>query len=299
MASRWSSYRREGLGGSLLVIAIGLLTLGLFVLALMATPRVEASSRHSHDSWDDQDDRAVQGRSFHWDGHLGRGRTLEIHGINGSIEVEGTRGGDVVVDAEKRARKSDPDDVKIQVEQTEDGVRICALYPRKDGGLNDDCENQSVSNNDVQVTYHVKVPAGVNLAAHTVNGKVEIDDVQGNVEAATVNGSIDLSTTGLATARTVNGSIHAVMGGGDWEDGLEFRTVNGSIDLTMPRDVDADVAARSMNGHIVSDFPVTASGRISSRRLMGSIGNGGPKLRMETINGGIELHSSGRKADRY
>ena len=98
------------------------------------------------------------------------------------------------------------------------------------------------------------MPAGVNLAAHTVNGKVEIDDLQGNVEAA---------------------------------------TVNGSIDLTMPRNVDADLAARSMNGHIVSDFPITASGRITSRRLMGSIGNGGPKLRMETINGGIELHSSG------
>jgi hypothetical protein len=295
MAGRWSTYKRQGLGGSLLVIAIGLLTLGLFVLALMATPRVEASSRHSHDNWDDEDGRAVQGRSFHWDGHLGRGRTLEIHGINGSIEVEGTRGGDVVVDAEKRGHKSDPDEVKIQVEQTEDGVRVCALYPRKDGSLNDECENQQVSNNDVQVRYHVQVPAGVNLAAHTVNGKVEVDDLQGNVEAATVNGSIDVSTTGLATARTVNGSIRAEMGEGDWQDGLEFRTVNGSIDLTMPRNVDADLEARSMNGRIVSDFPITATGHITSRRLSGSIGDGGPRLRMETINGGIELHSSGHR----
>jgi hypothetical protein len=292
MSHRWSSHKREGLTGSLLVIAIGLLTLGLFVMAVMATPRVEAASRHSHDSYDSNDRR--QSDSFHWDGHVGRGRTLEIHGINGPIEVSGTNGSEVVVDAEKRARKSDPDDVKIDVQQTSEGVRICALYPRRDGSPNEDCNNQQVNNNDVEVRYFVKVPAGVNLVAQTVNGRVAIDDLHGDVEAATVNGSIELETTGIATANTVNGSIRATIGEGDWEDGLSFRTVNGSIDLTMPGSVDADLEAKSMNGHVDSDFPITTSGRVSSRRLVGTIGDGGPRLRIATINGGIELHSSGR-----
>jgi hypothetical protein len=292
MSNRWSSRGREGLAGSLLVIAIGLLTLGLFVMAVMATPRVEAASRHSHDSYRSDDRR--QGDSFHWDGRLARGRTLEIRGINGSIQVEGTSGSDVVVDAEKRARKSDPDEVKIDVEQTRDGIRICARYPRRDGSLNDDCENQQTYNNDVEVRYLVKVPAGVNLAARTVNGRVEVDDLHGDVEAATVNGSIQLSTTGVASANTVNGSIRASIGEGDWKDGLEFRTVNGSIDLTMPGSVNANLTARSMNGQVNSDFPITTSGRINSHRLIGTIGDGGPSLHLGTINGGIDLHSSGR-----
>jgi hypothetical protein len=300
MARLTSSHRRQGLGGFLLVIATLLLTLGLFVVAVMATPRAEAASRHSHDSYSrdsysDDEDRAYQsGKSFHWDGHLARGRTLEVHGINGSIEVEGTSGGDVVVDAEKRARKSDPEDVKIVVDQTKDGVRVCALYRRKDGSFNDDCEHQNVQNNDVQVTFHVRVPAGVNLAAQTVNGRVQVDDLHGDVEAQTVNGGIEVNTTGIATANTVNGSIRVEMGEGDWGEGLDFRTVNGSIAVTMPGNVDADLVARAMNGHVDTDFPITASGRISSHRLTGTIGDGGPHLRMETINGGIELRSSGR-----
>lgn len=299
MARPWNTQKRQGLGGSLLVIAIGLLTLGLFVIAVMATPRVEAASRHSHDtSYDADEGDRRQGEPFHWDGRLTRGRTLEVSGINGSIEVEGTSGGDVVVDAEKRYRRSDPGDVKIVVERTQDGMRVCALYRRGDGSFNEDCDHQSTHNNDVEVKFHVKVPAGVNLVAKTVNGRVEIDDLHGDVEAATVNGGIELATTGLATANTVNGSIRVTMGEGDWNDGLEFRTVNGSIDVTMPGNVDAILDATSMNGHVDSDFPITTSGRISSHRLVGTIGDGGPRLRMSTINGGIELRSSGR-AKRY
>src|SRR5262249_32904827 len=154
---------------SLLVIAVGILTLGLFVVAVLATPRVEASSRHSHDSYSNDDDDQYSersGQSFHWDGRVGRGRTLEGRGINGGIEVEGTSGDQVVVDAEKRYRRSDPEDVKIVVDQTSEGVRVCALYRRPDGRFNEDCEHQQTQNNDVQVKFHVRVPAGVNLSAH-------------------------------------------------------------------------------------------------------------------------------------
>src|SRR5262249_40230616 len=105
--TRLRRHWRQGLGGSLLGIAGGILTLGLFVVAVLATPRVEASSRHSHDSYSNDDDDQYSersGQSFHWDGRVGRGRTLEVRGINGGIEVEGTSGDQVVVDAEKRYR---------------------------------------------------------------------------------------------------------------------------------------------------------------------------------------------------
>src|SRR5262245_46487022 len=131
MARLTGSHRRQGLGGSLLVIATLLLMLGLFVVAVLATTRVEAASNHSRDYYEGEDRR--QGEAFHWDGQLSRGQTLAVHGINGSIEVEGTSGGDVVVDAEKRSRKSGPEDVKIVVDRTNDGVSVCALYRRKDG----------------------------------------------------------------------------------------------------------------------------------------------------------------------
>src|SRR2546430_12779216 len=48
---------------------------------------------------------------------------------NGDIDaVAGS--GEVEVTAVKHAHRSDPDEVKIQVVQHEDGVTICAVYPR-------------------------------------------------------------------------------------------------------------------------------------------------------------------------
>src|SRR5205085_2514603 len=83
------------------------------------------------------------------------------------------------------------------------------------------------------------------FAGHTVNGEVEAHDLGADVEAYTVNGSIHVSTSGVARAHTVNGSITAVMGRADWSDELEFKTVNGGIDLTFPAGLSAEVEAKA------------------------------------------------------
>ena len=58
----------------------------------------------------------------------------------------------------------------------------------------------STNNNDTQVHFEVRVPAGVNLTASTVNGEIKAESLQGNVNAHTVNGSVRVSTTGSAEA---------------------------------------------------------------------------------------------------
>ena len=57
--------------------------------------------------------------------------------------------------------------------------------------------------------------------------------------------------------KTVNGSITARLGRADWQDALEMKTVNGSITLHLPGSVATDVNARTVNGRIMSDFPIT------------------------------------------
>jgi hypothetical protein len=288
--------RRDGLAGSLLVIAVGLLTLGLFVVALLAAPPVDAKTSRSRDygaRWEERDER-----SFQWSERMSRGQTLEVRGINGRIQVEAASGNVAEVEAVKSWKRSDPEDVRIEVNESAEGYRICALYRKSNGDWNTDCESQSVNRNDVVVNYTVRVPPGVHVAVQTVNGEVNVEDVRGDVDAATVNGSIRLSTTGVASATTVNGSIHARIGEGDWNGGLQFETVNGSIDLIMPANVNADLSARSMNGSVKSDFPITTTGRITTRRLNGTIGGGGPRLSLGTINGAIELRMDDRRNDR-
>jgi hypothetical protein len=231
---------------------------------------------------------------FRWHEAMAAGRLIEIKGVNGSVEAEPSSSGEVEVVAAKRARRSNPDDVRIEVVRHGDGVTICAVYPNVDGHEANTCEpgqrgHMSVQNNDTTVNFTVRVPAGVRFSGHTVNGKVAANDLNADVDATTVNGSISVSTTGLARAKTVNGSIVAVMGRADWPDELEFKTVNGGIDLSFPASLSAQVEARTLNGNISTDFQMTVTGSFSRRHLTGTIGGGGRDLRLETVNGSVQI----------
>ena len=234
-----------------------------------------------------------QGTEFRLREPLAAGRTIEIRGINGNVTAGPSAGGEFEVVAVKGARRSDPDSVRIEVVRHAEGVLICAVYPNV-GGETNTCEvNNSRSNvrdNDTYVNFTVRVPAGVKFEGRTVNGNVEAEGLGADVEAKTVNGNVDVSTTGLARAQTVNGSITAVMGRADWPEEIEFKTVNGSINLSLPATLNAQVEVKTLNGEISSDFPMTVTGTVSRRRLSGTIGSGGDRrLTLETVNGSVQI----------
>jgi hypothetical protein len=201
---------------------------------------------------------------------------------------------DVEVTATKSARRSNPASVRIEVLPHSGGVTICAVYPDVPGREPNRCESGSNSHsqtrdNDTTVRFEVHVPVGVKFVGRTINGGVEADSLNGDAEGYTVNGSVKLSTTGLALASTVNGSLSLSMGRADWPNGAKFSTVNGGITLRLPSYLAAQLNASTENGDINSDFPITVTGQVSRRRLSGTIGNGGPELTLSTVNGGINL----------
>jgi putative adhesin len=228
---------------------------------------------------------------FAWRGRLTAGQTLEVRGINGGITADPS-GGEAEVTAVKKARNSDPASVEIRTVEHAGGVTICAVYPGRWGRSNT-CEpggdHGPTRNNDVQVEFTVKVPAGVKLKAHTVNGGVRVGEVESDVDAASVNGSINVAATGVVKAETVNGSIEASMGRADWTGKLDFETVNGSITLDLPADLSTDVDAETVNGRIDVDFPLGGNVHRTKRELRGTIGGGGRSLDLETVNGSITL----------
>ena len=238
---------------------------------------------------------AAQG-DFHWKGKIAAGKEIEIKGVNGDVRaVAGS--GETEVTATKRAKRSDPDDVKIEVVEHEGGVTICAVYP-SEGRRANECRrgedgHMSTRENDVVVEFTVHVPAGVRFVGKTVNGEVEAASLGGDVEASTVNGGIHISTSGYAEATTVNGSIVAAMGKASWTDGVEFRTVNGGITLDLPSGLSAEVRAETVNGEIFTDFPLTVTGKLGPRRVTGMIGSGGRQLALSTVNGNIRLRKAG------
>ena len=232
---------------------------------------------------------------FHWKGKIPAGQTIEIKGINGDVDaVAGA--GEVEVTAVKTAHRSDPDDVKIVVVPHGGGVTICAVYPstwRRENA----CEaaehgHMDTRDNDVRVDFTVHVPEGVRFVGTTVNGSVEAANLASDVEANTVNGHIRVATSGYAEAETVNGSIEASLGRATWTEPLRFGTVNGGITINLPANASAEVHASTVNGQIETDFPLTVTGRLGPRRLNGTIGTGGRRLDLTTVNGSIRLRKS-------
>jgi len=238
---------------------------------------------------------------FQWRGRLAPGKTLEIKGVNGAIDASAASGDEVEVLATKRAHRSDPESVRVQVVEHAQGVTVCAVYPDADGRHNECAPGRgghmSTHDNDVEVHFTVRVPSGVALAARTVNGEVEATGLEGDVDVTTVNGSVQVSTSGRAEAQTVNGSIRARAGRADGNADSAFKTVNGSITLSLPPDTAVNVDARTVNGEITTDFALTLTGTVKSgpgrpRRLSGTIGGGGRSLELETVNGSIHLRKS-------
>jgi hypothetical protein len=242
---------------------------------------------------------ATDATPFNWQGSVGGGKTVEIKGINGWIHAETALGGSIEVSARRHGRKQDPNGVRIDVVQSPDGVTICAVYPDAKAGEPNECKpgrggRMNSKDNDVQVEFTVKVPAGVNLVARNVNGEVKAEGLRSDVRASTVNGDVHVSTSGMAVADTVNGSIHASMGAYSWNDNLEFKTVNGSIDVTMPAGVSAEFEASSVNGGVYSDFQMTVRGDLKQNHVNATIGGGGRHLKMTTVNGAIRLRQAGK-----
>lgn len=268
--------------------AFAALVLG-YVAVVSRTPIASAAPRVASAA------AAQRGNEFRWHEPLAAGRVIEVKGINGNVEATPSSSGEVEVVAVKSARRSNPEDVRIEVVHHSEGVTICAVYPNTDSRQANTCESgnrghMNVRNNDTEVNFTVRVPSGVRFNGRTVNGRVEANNLTADVDAATVNGDVEVTTTGLARAKTVNGSITAVMDRADWSDDLEFKTVNGSIDVTMPASLSAEVEVKTLNGEISSDFPLTIRGTFSRRHMSGTIGGGGRSLQLETVNGSVNIH---------
>ena len=238
-----------------------------------------------------------QAQDWDWQGSVDRGDAIEIKGINGGIKATGSSGGQVTVTAVKKGKDDHPADVRIEVVEHAGGVTICAVYPDVKGKKNEcapgDGGRLSSEDNDVSVAFTVQVPAGVRLVASTVNGEIEAGGLGADVRATTVNGDVKVSTSGLARATTVNGSIQASMGRADWSGTTSFNTVNGSITVKLPSGASTDVSASTVNGGMETDFALTVKGKFSMKNMKGTIGDGGRKLQMETVNGSIHLKSGG------
>ena len=237
--------------------------------------------------------------SFTWSGKMANGAWLRVYDLNGSIRVERATGDVAEVTGEKDWHRGDPKDVRFVMVKDGDNVVICALW-----GDDSKCDARGAhmgrghhdngdNHNDVSVKFVVRLPKGVKIDLNTVNGGLDVNGAQSEMEASTVNGRIEIATTsGPVNAHTVNGSINVRMDALSGGDDLEFSTVNGSVSVAVPSDFAGELVMETVNGSLLTDFPLLITGKVNPRHIKATIGKGGRRVEMKTVNGSIELRKA-------
>jgi DUF4097 and DUF4098 domain-containing protein YvlB len=152
--------------------------------------------------------------------------------------------------------------------------------------------------------FQLQVPRNIEVKLRTVNsGHINVRDVTGDFSVHNVNGGVEMQNiAGSGVAKTVNGGVRITFRENPHEKS-EFGTINGNVDLYFVRGLSADFRFKTMNGNVYSDFemsslpaqPVSTEHHgtkfvfRADRYTGGRIGNGGPEIKAENLNGDIRV----------
>ena len=131
------------------------------------------------------------------------------------------------------------------------------------------------------------------LELHTSDGHVEISDADGQLDARTSDGHIRASGRfDDLNLETGDGEIFAeVRTGSRMSSSWNVRSKDGRVTLRLPQDFFAEVYARTGDGTIHSDLPITMEAYTSNRphEVRGRLNSGGSTLTVRTNDGSIYL----------
>ena len=242
-------------------------------------------------------ERQTEANAFTLSERVPASQWIRVRNLNGELRVRPSSSDKVEITATKTWRRGNPKDVRIETQRASDGsILVCALWNENSSCSETNYESHNGSGwsrgreNDVAVSFDIRVPREVKVGVYSVNGSVSVEGATSEVRASTVNGSVDaVSSGGPVQASTVNGSVHASMGRLTGDQDLDFRSVNGSVIAEFAGDVDADIDLSTVNGRFQTDWPVTITGRIDPKHLRATLGKGGRRIRLATVNGNVEL----------
>ena len=228
---------------------------------------------------------------FHQTYNLTPTGRVSLENINGGVQIKVWDRAAVQVDAVKRAyRKERLNEAQIQVNATEENIRIKTEYPDERQNFRSD---EGRYNNPASVEYTLTVPRKAVLeSVELVNGAIDIDGVEGNVKASSINGKVAArGLMGEAKLSTINGQLQATFMRLDESKPISLNSVNGNVDLIIPSNANASIRAGTVHGGITSDFGLKVKhGEYVGHSMTGQIGTGGPRIKLGNVNGGIQVN---------
>lgn len=193
--------------------------------------------------------------------------SFSAHSVTGPVTLDGRAGDLNVSDIHGDVSLSGAFSGATHVERINGGVRFKThrtdfQMARLDGALDLD--------------------TGANLSADQLMGPVvlETDDrnitlerLQGNVRVVNSNGSVTLTNSNPLGA-------------------IDVTNRRGSVDVGVPAEAGFVVRAATRHGDVENDFAITKQGTDDHPELNGTIGHGGPEIRIQTTDGDVTLRKS-------
>ena len=260
-------------------------------------------------------------------GRIAAGSSLRVRTMKGDVQVRESSGSEVVVTARRRYRSRQSGQITFDVLHDGSNVTVCAIS--KDTRRCDAEGYDSGHGWDSDVGFAdfiVEIPRGIKLVAATGNGEVDVRGAGADVEATSGNGAVTVdgaggsvvassgngdvrvdraagpvrvsSGNGRINVSTANGPVEAHTGNGRIDvdmasltsDGdMDFTTGNGSITVSAPANLSAAIEANVGYNNFTTDFSVQVPAHWNSRRIEGTIGAAGRRIRFSTGNGTITL----------
>lgn len=129
------------------------------------------------------------------------------------------------------------------------------------------------------------------LSMHTGDGHIEASGLDGSLRADTGDGHMTIrGRFDHLDLNTGDGSVEAEASSGSRiNDAWAIKTGDGHVNLRIPDDLHADLNARTGDGSITVDFPISVSGSLSHSSVHGKLNGGGNELKISSGDGSIHL----------
>jgi DUF4097 and DUF4098 domain-containing protein YvlB len=244
-------------------------------------------------------------------------KKLDVDILSGSVEIIGDGGNNIRVTGERVIHAEDQqnlarakqDDV-LDMNEKDGTAQIYENGPFRNNGNNRSSDYHGFHENsdrryNVDWNLTIRVPREIALRLRDVNGSIKTEATSGAFDISAVNGSVTgANIAGSGSISTVNGPTVISFRENPKSDSL-FKSVNGKVDVTYQPNLAAEFDLKTVNGGMFTDFESVAlasTGGGSSKdgkfvyKSHGNsrirIGSGGPQIRMETVNGSIQIRKA-------
>ncbi len=213
---------------------------------------------------------------------------VNVYGINGSVDVTTTDGTKAEIHILRLARNKEAFESRKTTIEFENNELTIEGNRKKNSGIWD----MVTGNDEMRVRVTLKLPRDISIETSGVNGRVNLGEIEGRVEAHSINGKITVAkASGSAEFSDVNGKIEATIAKLN-KDGINVHSVNGNVDLKFLDDVNANIEGHGVNGRFNTDLPNVQVKEQKHSNYSAVIGSGGPTIEVNGTNGNIWLSSA-------